>query len=202
MRKAIVTAIQSFVVGTFIFSLHAAEPARQPNIILILADDLGYGDLGAYGQTIIRTPTLDKLAAERMKFTQHYTGSPVPTLLALAGATHALPKNIDGINFAPTLLGQTQPERPFLYREYHSKSGQQAVRVGDWKLIRRNLLATPKQPSAPTTELYNLATDPSEKENVAAAHPDLVVKLEKVAAEQHTPSPEFPIPLFDKAPIK
>lgn len=54
----------------------AQVPAR-PNIIYILADDLGYGDLGAYGQTKIRTPHLDRLAAEGMRFTQHYSGSPV-----------------------------------------------------------------------------------------------------------------------------
>lgn len=49
----------------------------RPNIIFILADDLGYGDIGAFGQTKIRTPNLDKLAAEGMRFTQHYSGSAV-----------------------------------------------------------------------------------------------------------------------------
>lgn len=48
-----------------------------PNIILILADDLGYGDLGCYGQQMIQTPEIDKMAAEGMRFTQHYAGAPV-----------------------------------------------------------------------------------------------------------------------------
>jgi len=48
-----------------------------PNIIFILADDLGYGELGSYGQTKIRTPNLDRMAAQGMRFTQHYSGSPV-----------------------------------------------------------------------------------------------------------------------------
>ena len=48
-----------------------------PNIIYILADDLGYNELGSYGQKIIRTPNLDRLADEGMRFTQHYSGSPV-----------------------------------------------------------------------------------------------------------------------------
>lgn len=51
--------------------------AKQPNIIYILADDLGYGDLGCYGQKIIKTPNLDRMAAEGMRFTQHYSGSTV-----------------------------------------------------------------------------------------------------------------------------
>lgn len=49
----------------------------KPNIIYILADDLGYGELGCYGQTKIKTPNIDQLAKEGMKFTQHYSGSPV-----------------------------------------------------------------------------------------------------------------------------
>lgn len=49
----------------------------KPNIIFIMADDLGYGDLGVYGQTKIKTPNLDKMAAEGMTFTNHYSGSTV-----------------------------------------------------------------------------------------------------------------------------
>lgn len=54
-----------------------ADPINKPNIIYILADDLGYGDLGCYGQTKISTPHIDRLAAEGMLFTQHYSGSTV-----------------------------------------------------------------------------------------------------------------------------
>jgi arylsulfatase A-like enzyme len=56
----------------------ADEPAAErPNIVYILADDLGYGDLGSYGQEHIQTPNLDRMAAEGMRFTQHYSGSTV-----------------------------------------------------------------------------------------------------------------------------
>jgi len=50
---------------------------QQPNIIYILADDLGYGDLGCFGQERIKTPSLDRMAAEGMRLTQHYAGSTV-----------------------------------------------------------------------------------------------------------------------------
>src|SRR5581483_6873691 len=52
-------------------------PARKPNIIFLLADDLGYGDLGCFGQKKIRTPNLDGMAAEGIRFTQHYAGTAV-----------------------------------------------------------------------------------------------------------------------------
>ncbi len=122
----------------------------------------------------------------------------MPTLLDLIGAKELTPKTCDGISFAPTLLGKPQPPRPFLYREFHGAGGQQSVRVGDWKLLHRNLLGTAKKPPSPTTELYNLATDRSEKKNVAAAHPDIVARLQKIMDQQHTPSKEFPIPLLDR----
>ena len=58
-------------------ALFAAPSSRSPNIVFIIADDLGYGDLGAYGQKNFQTPTLDSLAARGLRFTQHYSGAPV-----------------------------------------------------------------------------------------------------------------------------
>jgi arylsulfatase A len=54
-----------------------ARSGERPNIIYIMADDLGYAELGSYGQKKIRTPHLDQMAREGMRFTQHYTGAPV-----------------------------------------------------------------------------------------------------------------------------
>ena len=122
----------------------------------------------------------------------------MPTLLELAGATNKLPAGLDGISIVPTLLGNEQPPRSFLYREFHGYGGQQAVIAGNWKLIHRKLLATAKVPATPTTELYNLTTDPSESNNVAASHPNVVKRLQKVLNEQHTPSETFPIPFLDQ----
>jgi arylsulfatase A-like enzyme len=53
------------------------QEVKKPNIIYILADDLGYGDLSCYGQQKIETPNIDKLAEQGMKFSQHYCGSSV-----------------------------------------------------------------------------------------------------------------------------
>ena len=54
-----------------------AQKTPKPNIIYIYADDLGYGELGCYGQKKIKTPNLDRLAKEGIRFTQHYASTPV-----------------------------------------------------------------------------------------------------------------------------
>ena len=82
-RRAGRSLLAGFAATAALFSLSSqpgysqgASP-RKPSIIFILADDLGYGDLGCYGQTKIKTPNLDKLAAEGMRFTSFYAGSTV-----------------------------------------------------------------------------------------------------------------------------
>jgi arylsulfatase A len=66
--------------GAALTGLAGAHPVaaavHPPNILFILADDLGYGDLGSYGQKLIRTPRLDRMAREGMRFTDHYSGAP------------------------------------------------------------------------------------------------------------------------------
>lgn len=73
-----------FSLGFFLFiscgtkkSAYEESLASKPNIVFILADDLGYGDLACYGQTEIQTPNIDKLASEGVRFTQHYAGATV-----------------------------------------------------------------------------------------------------------------------------
>lgn len=71
---------------------------KKPNIIYILADDLGYGDLGAYGQTKIETPNIDALATDGMLFTQHYSAAPVcaPARASLLTGKHGGQASIRG----------------------------------------------------------------------------------------------------------
>ena len=73
------------------FSILSAAASASPNIVFILADDLGYGDLSCYGQTTLATPNLDKLAAEGMRFTRHYAGMTVcaPSRCVLMTGKHS-----------------------------------------------------------------------------------------------------------------
>ena len=72
------------------FILSCEQKKVRPNIIFIMADDLGYGDLGCYGQKTIRTPNIDRLAAEGVRFTDHYSGHTVcrPSRLTLWTGLH------------------------------------------------------------------------------------------------------------------
>ena len=115
------------------------------------------------------------------------------------GAKDQTPRT-DGISFASTLLGETQPAREFLYREFPSYGGQQMLRMGDWKLVRRNLVpkGKAKASAAMTEELFNIASDPSETKDVAAEHPDLIAKMKTIMAGQHVPSADFPMKTLDQ----
>lgn len=92
-----------------------------------------------------------------------------PTLAALAGASTAKCKPLDGVNVWDTIAeGQASPRSEFIYNVEPFRG---SVRQGDWKLIWRTVLPS-------NVELYNLAADPYEKSNVAAAHPDKVAAMQ------------------------
>jgi arylsulfatase A len=108
----------------------------------------------------------------------------LPTYCDLAGID--APKN-DGISFAPSLRGSEQPEHPYLYWEFHSHGGKQAIRKGKWKAIRNNVKKATKTP----TELFNLEEDIGETKNIANQHPKVVKELEQLMDEAHEPHPNY-----------
>ena len=62
---------------SLVFQSYALTPDNRPNIILVFVDDMGWGDMAAYGNAYIRTPSLDRLAAEGQRWTDFYVPSPV-----------------------------------------------------------------------------------------------------------------------------
>lgn len=124
----------------------------------------------------------------------------IPTLMDLIGAASTVPAGIDGVSFAPTLLGHPdrQREHEFLYWEFPAYGGQQAVRMGNWKAVRQNLIPRKGQNAPqPTFELYDLSTDVSESHDVAAEHPDVVRRIQAIMQREHVPSVEFPFAALD-----
>jgi arylsulfatase A len=88
--KAAGYGITTLTLSRYTGIIQAEERKKKPNIVYIMADDLGYAELGCYGQKKIRTPNIDKLAVEGMKFTHHYSGNPVcaPSRCALMTGLH------------------------------------------------------------------------------------------------------------------
>lgn len=108
----------------------------------------------------------------------------LPTCCELAGVP--TPKGTDGISFLPTLLGQPQRQREhsYLYWEFHEQGKKQALRMGHWKGVRLNVAKDPQGP----IELYNLAEDPGEQNNVASRNPEVVARIVTILASARTPS--------------
>lgn len=109
-----------------------------------------------------------------------------PTLANAAGIeAELLPKNLDGIDLSPQLLtGSPLRPREHLYWEYAAGGGWQAVRLGEFKAVRRNAKSAPNGP----IEIYHLTTDPSEKTNIAAQHPAIANRASEIMASR-APSP-------------
>lgn len=99
-----------------------------------------------------------------------------------------IPTDLDGISFLPTLVGnKEQQEHEYLYWEFHEKGGRQAVRMGDWKAVKYNVLDDPNAP----IELYNLKEDIGEQNDVALNHPDIILRMGTILSEARIPSNIF-----------
>lgn len=114
------------------FAASAFQGARKPNIVFILADDLGYGDLSCYGQDRLATPNIDRIAKEGMRFTQAYSGSTVcaPSRCALMTGLHTGHCRVRGNKNPEVTL---QPEDATV-AEVLKKAGYYTGLVGKWGL--------------------------------------------------------------------
>ncbi len=121
--------LAAFISSPFLLHAADAKPVR-PNIIYIMVDDLGYGDLGCFGQKVIQTPNIDKLAAEGRKFTDHYAGHTVcrPSRLVLWTGLHVGHTGLTGNR--SRMLGPKDTTVASLLK----KSGYATGGVGKWSL--------------------------------------------------------------------
>jgi len=143
--------IKTMTMGTAALSMSQLpfcnkKNAEKPNVIFILADDLGYSELGCYGQKKIRTPNIDKLAAQGMRFTQHYSGSPVcaPSRCTLLTGKHTGHTDIrdndewgerGDVWHDPNLEGQRPlPAGTFTMAKMFKQAGYTTAAIGKWGL--------------------------------------------------------------------
>lgn len=148
-RKAIALIGTAAIAAPCTATASDAKPHRQPNIIYIMCDDMGYGDLGCYGQPYISTPRIDSMAAKGMKFTQAYAGSPVsaPSRASFMTGQHSghcevrgnkeywrdVPTVRYGVNDEFTLVGQ-HPYDPdhIILPELLKRNGYTTGMFGKW----------------------------------------------------------------------
>ncbi len=119
--------------GMEVFTVARAEAKTKPNILFIMVDDLGYGDLGCYGQKILQTLHLDKLASEGIRFTQAYAGGPVCTpsrSILMTGLHNGHTPARDNIPHYHTYL----KEEDITVAEVLKEAGYQCGGVGKWSL--------------------------------------------------------------------
>ena len=115
---------------------HGADPQRIPNIILILADDLGYGELGCYGQQVIATPRLDRMALEGMRFTHFYAGATVcaPSRSVLMTGQHHGHTRVRGNAGSMNPQAQALRGDDVTLAKMLQQSGYRTALVGKWGL--------------------------------------------------------------------
>jgi len=114
---------------------HSAIAAR-PNLIWIMADDLGYGDIGCYGQKVIRTPHIDRMASEGMRFTHYYAGATVcaPSRSTLMTGLHHGRTRVRGNAGASNPEAQALRETDVTVASVLKKAGYRTALIGKWGL--------------------------------------------------------------------
>ncbi|MBH0111325.1 sulfatase-like hydrolase/transferase, partial [Salinibacterium sp. NG22] len=117
--------------------VEAQRKKSFPNIVFILADDLGYGDLGCFGAVAIKTPNIDRLAQEGIKFTNFYSASSIcsPSRAALLTGRYPQRMGINNVFFPDSFTGMPQSEITIaeLLKEKNYKTGI----IGKWHLGHR-----------------------------------------------------------------
>src|SRR3954463_12146812 len=129
------------------FHLGAAESSRRPNILFILADDLGYGDVGCYGQKQIQTPNIDRLAKEGLRFTDFYAGCTVcaPSRCVLMTGYHTGHAHIRGNAGKERPQIQVLRDSDVTVAEVLKKGGYATALCGKWGLGDEGTIGTPNK---------------------------------------------------------
>src|SRR6476659_1689569 len=130
MPRVLVLLAVTLVSASVATDRQATPSFERPNIVIVQADDLGYGDLSAYGQAQFRTPSLDRLADEGIRFTQYYAGSTVcaPSRASLMTGFHTGHTSIRGNGELP--LKDTDRTMAMALRE----AGYRTAVIGKWGL--------------------------------------------------------------------
>ncbi|MCZ6673667.1 MAG: sulfatase-like hydrolase/transferase [Verrucomicrobia bacterium] len=202
MKSRLKTAVYAMLlIGLIpISGLLANGAEAKPNIVLILADDMGYSDLPKFGKSEIPTPAIDRLANEGVIFTDGYVTAPicVASRMGLMTGQYQQRFGIYGNihDLRPYIIGENQSaphewlcwqnrtravRTPggYVLPNIKEKEHSSAIRKGKWKMVRlAELLDSDKPP--PPWQLFDLSKDIEERNNVADAHPEIVMELDNL----------------------
>jgi arylsulfatase A-like enzyme len=117
-----------------LLSFEAPSRETPPRIVILLADDLGYGDLGSYGHPTIRTPNIDRLGTDGVRFTSYYSGAPActPARAALLTGRYAVRVGLPGVLMPESTQGL--PDAEITIAEALKERGYRTKAVGKWHL--------------------------------------------------------------------
>lgn len=151
MSNQHIASLMLCCVPFYAFSSVKKQQAQLPNVIYILADDLGYGDIEPYGQKIIKTPHLNQMASEGMRFTQHYSGSTVsaPSRGSLMTGLHTGHSQIRGNKEIAPEGQQPMVANTFTIGKLMQESGYATGIFGKWGL------GYPRSTSVPSNMGFN-----------------------------------------------
>ena len=144
MKKLFTKAVN--LIATTSLMLSAQAEPKRPNFVIVLADDMGWGDSGTYGHELIQTPSMDKLAARGLKFTEAYSACAVcsPSRSAiLTGRTpyrNGVWRHLSGKHAAHLRTSE------ITYPELLKEIGYETCHIGKWHLLSRNQFGNPEYP--------------------------------------------------------
>lgn len=143
MQKTLMASLIGLAVCTGnAFSPALAAEAKQPNLVIIMADDLGYGDLATYGHQIVKTPNIDRLAQEGVKFTDYYAPAPLSSPSRAGLLTGRMPFRTGIRSWIPSGKDVALGRNELTIAPISHKHKIWAL-ITHW-LIRRALLPTPR----------------------------------------------------------
>lgn len=140
MRKTTLAVFVSAVIGVTggmgnaLAAEQSGNPLNKPNVVIILADDLGYGDLGVYGHPIVKTPNIDKLAQEGVRFSQYYAPAPLCSPSRAGLLTGRTPFRTGIRSWIPTNKNVALGRNEKTIASYLKDQGYDTAMMGKWHL--------------------------------------------------------------------